>query len=190
MAKITITEGLQEIKTVIKRVEKKQLFIRNNVTRQANLKDSLAKGGETGKEVLAQERQAIDDLTDRAIRIRQAISKANDNTEITVAGKTRSVAEWLIWRREHADNRQSLLDNLNSHIQQARAKAGQRGGTLAESEYRAKDNDIIVNVDEKELADEIEEHEKIVGTLDGKLSLVNATTTIDVEEEAEPKKED
>ena len=42
-------------------------------------------------------------------------------------------------------------------------------------------NDVVINLDEKALADELEGIETTLGTLDGQLSLKNATTVITVD---------
>jgi hypothetical protein len=41
-------------------------------------------------------------------------------------------------------------------------------------------DDIVVNVDEQKLAEDSERMEEVLGTLDGLLSLKNATVTIEV----------
>ena len=85
-----------------------------------------------------------------------------------------------MWRREIAPQHQQLLAQLRQKIDQQRNDTLRRGATLANSVESAKPGDIVVNLNEQELAKEIEEVEYILGTLDGQLSLKNATILVDV----------
>jgi hypothetical protein len=144
-------------------------------------------------EQLRRERQAIADLEERVIAIRAAIANSNANTHITVGGTTRSVTEWLAWRKEVAPGAGSFLAQLRNRIDQVR-QAQARGqvprtvgpelaalsvrATATSSANREKAPEIIINLDERQLAQESENHEQILGQLDGQLSLKNATTEI------------
>lgn len=178
MSKLTITEGLAELKVIDKRISKKTSFISNHLYRQDQLKDPLSKDG--GQQVvIAKERQSIGDLEQRAVDIRMAINKANENTSIAVEGITRTIAEWLIWRRDVAPGHQRFLGSMNQAIQSMRREAQQKGIQIASGDT-ATDTDIHVNIDEYALAEEIELLETIFETLDGQLSLKNATTFIEL----------
>lgn len=174
---MTITEALQEVKTKQKRIDKKQEFITGVIWRQANMRDPHEKAGGSAT-LIASERQSIDDLQDDIIEIRRRIAAANDATAITICGISKTISEWLVWRREIAVGRKRFLEKLYSGIQHIREQARQKGVAVAESESRAGEIDVIVNLDEKALADEIEQMEEILSSLDGQLSLKNATVTI------------
>lgn len=176
--KITITEALAEIPTIEKRIDKKREFILNYLYRQAVIRDPLEKDGGS-PEIIKRETQAITDLWKRAIAIRAAIQRANLENMITVENDTRTITDWLTWRREVAPKQQQFLANINSKLVQMRAQANKQGVGVKETDsgFSA---DYIVNINEKSLAEEIEKTETILGILDGQLSLKNATITIDI----------
>lgn len=181
MARMTITEGLAELKTLAKRVEKKREFVMQHAFRTEAIKDPLESDGGS-KVAITQARQAIHDLNERRISIRQAIAESNARTEATVLGDSRSVAKWLIWRREHADQDGAFITGLVRATADIRKKAMEKGSALVEVGGSAQRNDIVVHFSESDAAKERERHEELLGTLDGVLSLLNATTFIDVED--------
>lgn len=179
MSKITITEALAEIKTIDKRLAKKREHVMNHIYRQEMLKDPFQKDG--GSVVMIERQmQAVGDLEERKVAIRRAIQVANGKVEITVGGRTRTVADWLVWRREVAPGLQLFLGEINSRLARVRQQAMQKGVAVVAGEGQ-KPEDIIVNVNEGQLAEGIESLETVLGTLDGLLSLKNATVTIDLD---------
>jgi len=179
---ITITEALAELKTVEKRIEKKRAAIKPYLSRPDGLKDPLEKSGGSVN-MIKSELQGIADLGTRHLKIRMAIQRSNQETQITILDKSRSVAEWLTWRKEIAPGLQRQNQELRMGILQARQMATKTGGTLVSATVvnaDTKPTDIIVNVDEGLLNKEAEVMEEILGTLDGQLSLKNATVTIEV----------
>jgi hypothetical protein len=126
-------------------------------------------------------RQAIRDLHERSVSIRRAIQEANATNTITVEGETRSIADWLVWRREVAPKAKELLSQINSGITQIRQEAKKRDVKMvAPGSEPTSFNDLVVNVNEADLAKEIEHVETVLGSLDGQLSLKNATLVITV----------
>jgi len=178
----TITEALAEIKTIGKRIEKKRQSVATYLARDLRLKDPLEKDGGSVKFV-AEERQGIHDLSVRVVNIRTAIQKSNLATPTTIAGVTKSVAEWLTWRREVAPGEQSFLTSLNNGIRTIRDKAQRDGARIVpaggDSTPESKGVEVVVNVDEKLLLSAQENLETVLGELDGRLSLLNATTVIE-----------
>lgn len=180
MTQITITEGLAEIKTIGKRVEKKREFITANIARQDTIKDPLENQGGS-KKVIQQERQGIADLYARLVKIRSEISRANSVTSVSINGMTHSIADWIVWRREVAPQAKGLLQGLRQGLASLRQQAQQKGIPVRGIDQQAQaPTDVIVNIDEKALAEEIEGLEDTLGQLDGILSLKNATVLIDV----------
>lgn len=183
MAGITITEALAEIKTIGKRIAKKREFVNGYLARRDGLRDALEKDGGSPAVILA-ETQAIGDLEQRIIALRRGIQRANDETTVTVNGATRSISEWLTWRRDVAPGQQQWLSQMRSQINQVRETAKREGATLisatASVSGETKPTDIVVNIDERELAGRIETLEDTLGQLDGQLSLKNATVTVNV----------
>lgn len=184
---MTITEALAEIKTIGKRLETKRTFVLTYLCQHESLRDPLEKDGGS-REALKRERQAIDDLERRIVDIRAAIARSNEGTSITIGGKTRTVTEWLAWRKDISEGSRQFLNLLRQRIAQARAQfqppadfrqriaAMQQNVTTAEQ----KPSNVNVFVDEQELSKESEAFEDTLGQLDGQLSLKNATTHIEL----------
>lgn len=176
----TITEALAEVKTIEKRIEKKQQFIMTYIVRQDMIRDPLEKDG-GAREVLKREMQAIADLRERTVAIRRAVADANARETIAIDGQARTIADWLTWRREVAPKVQAFLAQITQRIGAIRTEARNKGFSVVAGNAQAQTpQDIIVAVDEKEIAERAEEMEGILGKLDGLLSLKNATVTIEV----------
>jgi hypothetical protein len=184
MSKLTITEALQEIKTIGKRLEKKRQSISPYLARDSRVRDPLEKDGGSEK-FINSERQAIADLENRVVAIRTAIQRSNLDSSITVGTKGRTVAEWLTWRRELAAGHKSFLSSISAGLTNVRNEVQKKGGKVIAAvavNEAVGPNDppqLVINVDERKLIQDIEEIEETLGTLDGKLSLFNATTVID-----------
>lgn len=179
MAKaVTITEALAELSTLQKRLEKKRDGVKQYLWRQEKFKDPLEREGGS-RAFIERERQAIHDLEERAIAIRDAIQYANRNTNLTILGKQRTVSEWLVWRRDIMEGQRKFLSVLNQTIQAVRADAMKKGLAITQGEP-VKADDVLINLNEAELQREIEMMEQLTGTLDGQLSLINATTRVEL----------
>jgi hypothetical protein len=177
---MTITEALAEIKTAQARIVKKRETIRQYTARQDALKDPLVaeEGGSAG--FIRRESQAIADLEARIVALRAAIQRTNQTTTITVSDVTKTIADWLTWRREVLPNREGFYTQLRGALAAVRQQAAQKQlAVVGPNQSATQLTDVIVNVDEKELADEIERMETIKGGLDGQLSLKNATVQIE-----------
>lgn len=175
---ITITEALAEIKTIGKRMEKKREFIFQYIGRQDGLKDPLEKEGGSAA-LIAKEMQAVGDLETRIVALRRGIQRANDATQVTVAGQTKPISDWLIWKRDVSPKAKEFLTKMRVSINAARDQARKQGVSIVgPGEAAARPTDVILNVDEAALAKAIEAHEGALGDLDGQLSLKNATVMI------------
>jgi len=172
-----LTEALAELKTLKKRIEATQQTILQYVVRDERMKDPLESGGGT-KTVIAQELQKLKDLRERYVKVRAAIADANAKTTATVGKMTRSVAEWLIWRREIAKDYQTFLLAL----QQAALKGRNvyQVPTHRQQEVGVSEIRVAVGIDEKVLGQDIENYEEVTGNLDAQLSLLNARTEIQI----------
>lgn len=178
---IVITEALAEIKTIAKRIEKKRATIGTYLARQEGAKDPLEKDGGTPA-FLKREMQAVEDLEERIVALRRAIQRANDATPITIHGATRTISNWLVWRREIAPGRARFLNSVKGGLDNLREQAiRERRNVFSGENESAKATDYVINIDEGALIREIENIEDILGTLDGRLSLANATVTLDID---------
>lgn len=177
---ITITEVLAEIKTIGKRVAKRREGLMQYLGRQDGVRDPLEKdGGST--EFIKRERQAVADMDKRLIALRLGIAAANDATKVTIKGVTRTISEWLTWRRDVAPGEQAFLGALRRQLQALRENAKRQGVAVVQAVATTGDtkpSDIVINIDEAALAAEIDTLEEILGELDGQLSLKNATVAI------------
>lgn len=189
MAEMTITEGLAEIKTIGKRLQKKKEAVLNNIARDSRLKDPLAGAdGATSESFVAGERQAIQDLERRIVSIRIAIQRKNLETAFTIGENTYTIQEWLDFRRDVSVGRQNFYAQMNNAITNIRTKAqatgarvtgiGSSAAIVAAGEKQPVE--ILLHLDERQLLKDQEGLEQVLGELDGKLSLLNATTVINV----------
>lgn len=177
---MTLTEAFAELKTISKRIEKKREYVGTFLVRQDGIRDPLAKDGGAAV-VIANERHAIADLETRHIAIRAAMQRTNLTTTVTVGDATKTIYEWLIWRKEIAQGSQAFVNRMRHTINTARTQAQQKGWqVIASSATPQAPTDFLVHVDEAALAAEAERLETVLAQLDGQLSLKNATVTIDV----------
>ena len=129
--------------------------------------------------MIAREKQAIADLQDRLINIRSVIQKANAENTIAIENQTKTIVDWLTWRREIAPKEQDFLRNLMQRINSMRQQAMKQGVSVTEKDAGFS-SDYVVNINERELSEKIESLENILGVLDGQLSLKNATIKIEI----------
>lgn len=179
---ITITEALAEIKTINARLAKKREAVQQYLLRDSKMVDPLAEDGGSA-EFVKRERQAIKDLEERIVKIRSAIQRENCTQKLVVGGQERYVSEWLNWRREVAPSMRAFVSNLYGGIQNARREAAKKGYRVAEAGDKDAGTEVptlVVNLSEKALVAEVESAEEILGALDGKLSLANATMKVEV----------
>jgi len=174
---LTITEALAEIKTIGKRLESKRASVAQYLARQDMVRDPMEKEGGS-QQFIQRERQAIGDLGERIVTLRRGIQRANDETTLTVGETARTISEWLVWRRDVAPGDQKFLTTLRGGINNIRTQAHNQKANVVQSGVPAQPTDVIINISEADLAREIEDMEDVLGTLDGRLSLVNATTQI------------
>lgn len=180
-AKLTVTEALAEIKTLQSRIQKRREAIQPYLARQAAVTDPLTKDIPGGSpEFIKRERQAARDLEERLVKLRTSIQRLNLTETITIGKDTRTIAEWLTWRKEVMPGLRTFLASIRGALQKLRGEARTRNVSVVNIEAPHEYNDVIVNINEVELADDVEQLENIVGTLDGQLSLKNATTFIEV----------
>lgn len=186
MSKLTITEALQEIKTIGSRLTKKRQSLLQYLARDIRVRDPLEKDGGSEK-FISEERQAIIDLESRVVAIRTAIQRSNLAASLTVGLRTRTVAEWLTWRREISAGQKSFVGSLIQGLASVRNEVQKKGGRMVAAALAVNEspnaNDppqVVVCVDERKLLDEQDSLEQILGDLDGKLSLFNAITVIEI----------
>ncbi len=123
---ITITEALAEIKTIQKRIESKKHFIIGFLCRPDGLKDPFEKNGGSFQ-AIARERQAIADLEARVVEIRRGIQTANEMATLVIEGEAKTIASWLVWRREVAPGQKEFLNKLRNDLSLIRQRVRAEG---------------------------------------------------------------
>lgn len=178
MEKMTITEALAELKTIDKRIENKQTFVRNYLARQEMVKDPLEKDGGSVNAVRA-EIQSINDLLTRKVAIRAAIQLANPQNRVAIKTREMSIADWIVWKREVLPQLKNFYTGLSTNIANIRRDAMNKGVKVNDGQAAAAPTDVIVTVNEQWLKTNIEDLTETEGTLDGMLSLKNATVMVE-----------
>jgi hypothetical protein len=179
-AKYTISEALQELKTLDKRIVSTRDFILAYGIRQGSTIDPLDMEGGSHKEIPNRLRQ-LKDLLERKVQIRIAINQANAETQASVCGQTRTVAEWIVWRRDAFKQELESWRALQRKVLDARQQATTKALTIKEDGTQpTKVNEVACFIPEGEISKRIVQLEEIESVLDGKLSVVNATTLIEV----------
>lgn len=180
MDKMTITEGLAELKLIDSKVKKKQDAVLGNLVRFEHIPDPFEKEGGS-RSYVAKEIQSVGDLLKRHTKIRTAIAKANIESQVTINNETKSIYEWLAWKREISERETSFYRDIyaktKSAVDQLAARPqffnDQQTGQPAFAKQ-------IVNIDYGTSLGKSEELSDTAAKLDGILSLKNATLTIEV----------
>lgn len=176
----SITEALQELKTIQKRILAKREALLPFIARPNQLKDPFEKDGGSYS-YIKRERQSISDLENRFVKIRTAIQRVNLTTFLSLDGTDMSIAEWTTWRRDMAAGQKDFLFKLSNGIKGLRQETVKKGNKLVDASTQPGETDVVVHLNEKELLEEQDQLEKRLGDLDGKLSLLNATTFVEID---------
>lgn len=173
---ITITEALAEINLIKKKIEDGETGIKVMLVRASHVPDFYQDHG--GAAVMIQRtQQALKDMRTRLLSLRSGISRANIENQITINGESKSIFDWLTWKRELY---QPLERALKDHIQTLKASADKeasRPEVWKDQEGRTQLVSYIRNADLKTIEDEYNRIVDVYGKLDGQLSLKNATIT-------------
>jgi hypothetical protein len=180
MERMTVTELFAEIKLTREKVLKKNSSILKYAAVAGKLRDPLERQGGSEAFIKA-ETQAVRDLQARLVRMLTAMHKSNMKVQCTIEGETKSVYEWLVWRKEIFPALSGHYGNLLMGAQTIRANE-QRSSAMANS--KSQDGtapEVVVQVffDEKQTMAEAEKLTAIYQKLDGQLSLLNATTVVE-----------
>lgn len=178
--KTTITEALAELKTLDKRIESTRDFVLRYGIRQGSTIDPLQDEGGSDVEI-PRRMQSLTDLLQRKVDIRTAINSVNASTVLDIAGEKRTVAEWIIWRREAFKQELDAYQRLQQHILAARKDCNSKNLALRDDgQQPVKVNEVSCFIKEGQIQKNIERLTAIESTLDGQLSRVNATTTVEI----------
>jgi hypothetical protein len=179
MEKMTITEALAEVKLIGKKVEKKRETVLTNLTRVKIVPDPFKdeEGGANG--ALTREIQSVESHLARLCRIRGAIAKANLNTQLTLNESQKSVSEWLAWKREVAEGQLKFLADIPNKTKAALDSFTKNPSVYKDPEGKVALHEIVTNLDYPLYLKKYEQQQDLFEQLDGKLSLLNATTVVE-----------
>lgn len=177
MDKITITEALSEINLLKKKIEKKELIVAGNLIRVKHIKDPLEGGSQF---YVARELQAIKDLNKRYVKIKSAIAQANIKTLVTIGDDTKSIFDWLTWKRDIADKQTKLLQQINLGIKNHLDSQAQRPNVYKDDEGKVHLVEYELNVDYSTQLAAAQSLSDTIEKLDGQLSLKNATIQVEI----------
>lgn len=177
--KLTITEALSEVNLIKKKIEAKQTFIKSNMFSYNHLKDPYASEGGIAKKITS-ELQSLKDLQTRLEKIRAKISEANLHETLTVGETTKTVMEWLAWKREISASQTQFVNFMLSSIKSELDRYGKTPQVFKDDAGNNHLAEITPNIDIPAWQREQENLMTINEVLDGKLSLKNATMMIDI----------
>jgi hypothetical protein len=178
MMKMTITEALAEVKIIDKKILSQNEYISQNVGRTSVMSDPLEKSG--GSQFAIQKAfQSISDLNERKVKIRSVIQQINCVTKVVIGEKTKTISEFLNWKREVAPSYIDFLKKANQACQQMKVQFERQPQILKDAEGKQTIIQPVFHIDLDWLHKELEKTETMLGELDGKLSLLNATTFVE-----------
>jgi hypothetical protein len=164
MPTLTLAEALAQFNLLHQCSERKQSLVKAHLLRAEALRDPFIPEGGVAA-LLAGELHSLQRLRERHVLLRRLIQQTYERVPLTIGDETRTLADWLVWKREVAPRRKFFLQRLLKRIEGARTKASVP---------------VVVNLHEQELANEAEKLEQTLGQLQGLLQLKNATLTIEV----------
>lgn len=180
---MTITEALSEINLITKKIEKKKPEVIGSLVFFEGQTDPYMSEGGT-KAFYHKTMRSIKDLQDRLMKIRKAIHQKNIETTLSVDGVTKTMDEWLTWKKDIYPVYSSLLQimetGLSTEVEKNKKSPRVFKTNPQDVNEEFKLTKLIPSVDLGELQKEREQIISIYEKLDGQLSLKNATTTIDI----------
>jgi hypothetical protein len=181
MPKMTITEALAEIKLINSKLEKKRTRVLSHLVRRTDQDDPLkAEGGSVN--FIASEIQAIVALESNIIAIRAAIMSANLHHSAEVMGKTKTLFEWLVWKREVVENIKKFYDSIYKNAKFEVEKSRANPSVKMKPDQNTIPELVLVepNLNYMEFSKKHEEVCDMLAKLDGILSLKNATIVVEI----------
>ena len=180
MEKMTITEALSEVNLLKKKLENKKKHALGHLVKPEHSPDFYSNEGGTPA-FLKREFQSIDDLHKRLIKIRAAISRANLENEIIIGERTQSIHDWLIWKREIAEDETNFYKTIVSTVKSNLDEAAKNPRCYDDNEGKKQLLKVQSNVDYAFFVKKQEQMSELFEQLDGKLSLKNATIVVSID---------
>lgn len=181
METLKITQALSEIKLAEKKIASSLTFVLKNAKRDERLRDPFEKDKTTQEAMVKAELQSIADNEKRVVSLRMAINKANLENSITIEGQTKTIAEWIIWKRDILPRLQDRLERMNKEL--VVSPKVTTSAELWQREVNRQAPEVVnhvFNISEKKLLEEIQLVQSIEEKLDGMLSLSNANIDVTI----------
>lgn len=178
MTRLTITEALSEINLLKKKLESARNEMRTNLIRAKHMPDTFAAEGGLLKHNEAV-MQSITDMGLRLVSIRSAIARANLANTITIGSATRSIHDWLTWRREVMEADAKCISDILARLRTHNDTASRQPQVYKDAEGTVHLIEYELGLDIPALLKQVDAFTEVREKLDGQLSLKNATIVID-----------
>ena len=168
MDKMKLIEAMKELKLIVAKISRNREETIKYSSGLSNEKPVF----ETEKaqsEYVARLIQSTEDLVKRYLDLKSAIEYTNLKTKVTIHGETRSISEWLVYKRN--------LAGIRHHAYQA-ANDSVALGRKSKDAAALKDVQIVRYYDEAVMNAKLRNLIEILGSLDGTLEVINATTEL------------
>lgn len=178
MEKLTITEALSELNLIKKKVDNKRKVVAGSLIKAKHEKDAFENVGGI-KQYITSELQSIDDLESRYLRIKGSIAKANIENSISINGFTKTIHDWLNWKRDLSDTQKKFVFNLYSFPKGELDKLSKQPQIYLDDNKEKHLVEFEATIDYPSFLKKSEELNDTFDRLDGQLSLKNATIVVD-----------
>lgn len=175
-----ITEAMSEVKLCVKKIQSNRDFVLRNLRREEWRKDPFEKDGTTQEAQVQQALQAIMDLERRIVALKNGINKTNLTQMIELEGRTMSVAEWIIWKREVLPLRKQMLSVFANQIANTAVEGMSPARRFVGQTEQGPQTNWYINVSDKWLLAELQMLETIEQRLDARLSMMNANVEVEL----------
>jgi hypothetical protein len=185
---MTIKRGMTRLKTIKGQIEHINAQIQqygaiNNKTYHplGDMKVDINKNHAQAKAEIESLFQQFRDLQEEFLKIKRAIVRTNLETKITVAGKTLTLQDAIVYRDVIADMARKLINSNNFAVTKAKNEVDRfnaQFSKLDEASKAAAVADVLYLINQ----DQIKELDKFLieflGELDGELDAINAVTEL------------
>jgi hypothetical protein len=174
---LTIAEGLQELKRIVKILESRRNYIIRYCSKKKGSRDEIEKQAEFVK---AQFKSALDLIT-RYKDVKTEIQKANLTASFTFNGKKYTLSEAILYKQFLNAQYTALYNSFNTSTAQAHLLIYQRAfGNLTPEQLEKIDMVPELYYDEKQIIKNKEDLIGLMANMDALIDKTNHATTINV----------
>jgi dTDP-4-amino-4,6-dideoxygalactose transaminase len=174
---LTIAEGLQELKRIVKILESRRNYITRYCSKKKGSQDEIEKQAEFVK---AQFKSALDLIT-RYKDVKTEIQKANLTASFTFNGKKYTLSEAILYKQFLNAQYTALYNSFNTSTAQAHLLIYQRAfGNLTPEQLEKIDMVPELYYDEKQIIKNKEDLIGLMANMDALIDKTNHATTINV----------